>query len=74
MKDEFLSEEDLDLSSLSDAEFYAYWDLWLHQAQATNHLDGNLYSHGVFLVEPGRRPDGTWEDEPPAQPPDPKSK
>lgn len=55
VKDEFLSEEDLDLAALSEAELLAYWDLWLHQAQATNDLDAHLYSHGVFVEEPGRR-------------------
>lgn len=55
VKDEFLSEEDLDLVNLSEAELEAYWDLWLRQAQATNELDAHLYSHGVFREEPGRR-------------------
>jgi hypothetical protein len=48
LRDEFLSEEDLDLQNLSDEEFYAWWDLWLLQAQATNDLEENAYSHGVF--------------------------
>ena len=51
-RDEFLSEEDLDLRSLSDDELVAYWNLWLEQAQATNGLDAHLYSHGVFEREP----------------------
>jgi hypothetical protein len=54
VKDEFLSEEDLDLANLSEAELHEYWDLWLHQAQASNDLDARLYSHGVFLEEPRR--------------------
>ena len=54
MKDEFLSEEDLDLRNLSQEELYAWWTLWLRQAQATNDLDEHFYSHGVFMVEPGR--------------------
>ena len=37
--DEFLSEEDLDLRDLSEAELIAYWNLWLEQAQASNDLD-----------------------------------
>ena len=53
IRDEFLSKEDLDLVNMSDEELYAYWDLWLHQAQATNDLDQYTYSHGVFQVEPG---------------------
>jgi hypothetical protein len=52
-RDEFLSEEDLDLANLSEEELYAWWDLWLRQAQATNDLDAHTYSHGVFVVEPG---------------------
>jgi hypothetical protein len=52
MRDEFLSEEDLDLRNLSDEELTAYWNLWLEQAQATNDLDAALYSHGVFEREP----------------------
>jgi hypothetical protein len=47
-RDEFLSEEDLDLRNLSEEELYAYWDLWLQQAQASNELDKDTYSHGVF--------------------------
>lgn len=50
MRDEFLSEEDLDLRNLSEAELLAYWDLWLHQAQASNILDAEQYSHGVFIL------------------------
>jgi hypothetical protein len=51
--DEFLSEEDLDLKNLSWEELMAWWDLWLRDAQASNDLDAHLYSHGVFLSEPG---------------------
>lgn len=32
-RDEFLSDEDLDLRNLSEEELIAYWNLWLHQAQ-----------------------------------------
>jgi hypothetical protein len=49
MRDEFLSEEDLDLRNLTESELLAYWELWLHQAQATNALDAHQYSHGVFI-------------------------
>jgi hypothetical protein len=52
LRDEFLSEEDLDLRNLSSDELIAYWNLWLEQAQATNDLDAALYSHGVFEREP----------------------
>lgn len=52
LRDEFLSEEDLDLQNLSEDELIAYWNLWLAQAQATNDLDEALYSHGVFERDP----------------------
>lgn len=55
MRDEFLSEEDLDLRNLSEEELYAWWDEWLRAAQATNDLDEHLYSHGVFRHEPGKQ-------------------
>jgi hypothetical protein len=48
IKDEFLSENDLDLENLSEEELIAYWNLWLQQAQATNDDDHDYYSHGVF--------------------------
>ena len=48
-REEFLSEEDLDLRRLSDEELIAYWNFWLLQAQATNDADADDYSHGVFL-------------------------
>lgn len=51
-RDEFLSEEDLDLRQLSWEELVAYWNLWLDQAQITNDLDEQLYSHGVFTRTP----------------------
>jgi hypothetical protein len=51
-RDEFLSEEDLDLRNLSEAELIAYWNLWLEQAQTTNDLDEHTYSHGVFETTP----------------------
>jgi len=49
LQDEFLSEEDLDISNLTWDELIAYWNLWLKQAQATNHLDEDEYSHGVMV-------------------------
>jgi hypothetical protein len=54
MRDEFLSEEDLDFRKLTPEEQAAWWDLWFRQAQASNHLDHDRYSHGVFtdLHEP----------------------
>ncbi len=52
VKDEFLSEEDLDLRNLTEEELYTYWEIWFYQAQVTNDLDEHTYSHGVFTVEP----------------------
>lgn len=52
LRDEFLSEEDLDLRTLTDEELDACWTAWLRQAQATNDEDRCLYSHGVFVREP----------------------
>ncbi len=52
LRDEFLSEEDLDLRNLSDEELITYWNLWLAQAQATNDRDEASYSHGVFERDP----------------------
>jgi len=51
-RDEFLSEEDLDIRHLSDAELEACWNAWLAQAQITNDRDAHEYSHGVFTHEP----------------------
>lgn len=52
IRDEFLSEEDLDLRNLTFEELIAYWNLWLEQAQATNDIDRDTYSHGVFTHTP----------------------
>jgi hypothetical protein len=51
-RDEFSSEEDLDLRELSWEELEAYWNLWLEWAQESNERDWHLYSHGVFTVDP----------------------
>jgi hypothetical protein len=51
-RDEFLSEEDLDLKNLDDAELSAWWLLWLRLAQSTNDQDAGAYSHGVFDWDP----------------------
>lgn len=50
LRDEFLSEEDLDLRTMSHEELLAYWDQWLLQAQTTNPHDRRTYSHGVFVM------------------------
>ena len=52
LRDEFLSEEDLDIKTLSQVELERLWDAWLRQAQATNGQDEKEYSHGVFTHEP----------------------
>ena len=54
IQDEFLSEEDLDLQSLTFDELDAVWTAWLYQAQITNEEDEFTYSHGVFAQEPRR--------------------
>jgi hypothetical protein len=36
LRDECLSEEDLDLRTMTDEELHACWDLWLLEAQAPN--------------------------------------
>ena len=51
-RDEFLSDEDLDLENLTTEELDTYWLLWLTQAQATNDADRASYSHGVFDRDP----------------------
>ena len=48
LRDEFLSDEDLDVARLTDEELAAYWEIWFLQAQATNDADQWEYSHGVF--------------------------
>lgn len=52
MRDEFLSEEDLDLRNLSEEELLAWWQFWIEQSQSTNDWDAHLYSHGVFRSDP----------------------
>jgi hypothetical protein len=39
-----------DFINLTDEELYAYWDLWLEQARATNDEDKDSYFHGVFVL------------------------
>ena len=56
LRDEFLSEEDLDLRNLSRDELIAVWNQWLRQAQSTNEFDKHTYSHGVFVTEPEAAP------------------
>lgn len=63
IRDEFLSEEDLDLRNLTWDELIACRILWLEQAQATNDLDEALYSHGVFERDPAVPGRGRLEPE-----------
>jgi len=58
LRDEFLSEEDLDLRNLSEQELLAWWELWLKQAQIGNDLDRETYSHGVFMLLGKDEPSG----------------
>ena len=46
----FLSSEDLDLQNLSEEELMLWWDWWLKEAQSSNDLDQDTYSHGVFQL------------------------
>jgi hypothetical protein len=50
--DHFLSEEDMDLRNMSREELMTWWQLWLEQAQTSNDLDQDEYSHGVFRRQP----------------------
>ncbi len=52
LRDAFLSDEDLDLKTLTDEALEAHWNIWLEQAQVTNERDQHTYSHGVFTHEP----------------------
>lgn len=49
-RDLFLSDEDLDLKNCSWAELLQWWDVFLRQAQASNDLDADEYSHGVMAL------------------------
>lgn len=44
-----LSEDDIDLRGLSEADLARAWDLWFDLAQTTNDADPT-YSHGVFQL------------------------
>ena len=52
IRDEFLSEEDLDLRNLTPEELDEVWMSWLVHAQITNDVDDATYSHGVFERSP----------------------
>lgn len=45
---QLLSEDDLNLREMSDAELERAWDLWFDLAQHTNDDDPE-YTHGVFV-------------------------
>lgn len=50
IRDEFLSEDDLDFANLSQEERDAWCNYWLQLAQQTNDQDADTYSHGVFVL------------------------
>ncbi len=57
-----LSEDDLNLSELTDDELVRAWNLWFDVAQSTNEWDPP-YSHGVFAdVDGAPSPVSTNED------------
>ncbi|MDZ4199414.1 MAG: hypothetical protein U1E27_09025, partial [Kiritimatiellia bacterium] len=56
IRDEFLSEEDLDLKTLSDEALERVWNAWLKAAQAANEAEQDVYSHGVFVRQQGIDP------------------
>jgi hypothetical protein len=49
-RDQFLSEEDLDLANLPSEEVALWWGYFLRQAQASNDLDVDEYSYGIFML------------------------
>ncbi len=51
---QMLSDDDVNIRSMSDEELAAAWDLWFDLAQTTNAADPP-YTHGVFV-------DLTWDD------------
>ena len=53
-----LSDDDVNLGEMSDAELEAAWDLWFDLAQATNQSDPP-YTHGVLAY--ASMVDGTQE-------------
>ena len=64
---QMLSEDDLNLRSMSDEELDAAWDLWFDLAQETNAFDP-AYSHGVLVgwtpLAPDANPDAAGEPVP----------
>ncbi len=65
-----LSEDDLDIATLDDAELERAWDLWFDLAQATND-DDPPYAHGVLVglrgpIRDEAPPGAGWRAEPPA--------
>ncbi len=54
---QMLSEDDLDLATMSPEELEAAWDLWFDLAQSTNDADPP-YTHGVFVGLTWSEPEG----------------
>jgi hypothetical protein len=50
VRNEFLSEKDLDLRNLSDAELQAWSNEWLAMVQYMNENDKGSYSLVVFML------------------------
>jgi hypothetical protein len=63
-----LSEDDVNLRSMSDEELDAAWDLWFDLAQETNAFDPT-YSHGVLV---GWTPEAGCVEQGALQRPDPE--
>ena len=59
-REEFLSEEDLELADMSHEEVMQTYNAWLIQAQSTNDADEDEYSHGVFVSR--ARAQQIWDD------------
>ena len=67
-----LSEDDLDLRTLSDEEIALAWDLWFDLAQVTNDADPP-YAHGVFQLVPREHDAASATAPEPARPQCPKT-
>jgi hypothetical protein len=69
---QMLSDDDVNLQELSEAELARAWDLWFDLAQATND-DDPPYTHGVFqtvgLERDGPRPEKAANCVPGSPPP-----
>ncbi len=64
-REQFLSEEDLDVGNLPWPERILAWNSWLSRMQATNDEDAEDYSHGVFRSDKQKRQiwGENWQEE-----------